>query len=180
MAYVPPFGLSREEIGRELDRIRHPFRLAVRRAKNPFNVGAILRTAHSFLPKEIVLVGTEPFYERAAMGMHRYEHVTHIDTEEAFVERARAEGWHLSVLERESPTVSLWESALPEDAVIVVGNEDDGVGNVIRAAASEVVGIPMFGINHSYPMTVAAGIALAEWARRRYAGPGRVIVTPKE
>ena len=69
MAFVPPFGLSREEIGRELDRIRHPFRLAVRRAKNPFNVGAILRTAHSFLPREVILIGTEPFYERAAMGM---------------------------------------------------------------------------------------------------------------
>jgi hypothetical protein len=37
----------------------------------------------------------------------------------------------------------------------------------------------MFGVNHSYPMTVAAGIALTEWARRRYAGAGRTIVTPR-
>jgi tRNA G18 (ribose-2'-O)-methylase SpoU len=48
----------------------------------------------------------------------------------------------------------------------VVGNEDDGVGPEILAAASEVIAIPMYGLNHSYPMTVAAGIALAEWARR--------------
>ena len=179
MAYVPPIGLSLDEIRTELDRIRHPFRLAVRRAKNPFNVGAIIRTAHSFLPQEIILIGTEPFYERAAMGMHRYEHVTHVDSEEVFVERARREGWHLSVLERESPTVSLWEAALPDGAVIVVGNEDDGVGELLRAAATEIVGIPMFGLNHSYPMTAAAAIALGEWARRRYAGAGRVLVTPR-
>ena len=64
--------------------------------------------------------------------------------------------------------------------MIVVGNEEEGVGPAILAAASEVIAIPMFGINHSYPMTVASGIALAEWARRRYAsGQDRVIVTPR-
>jgi hypothetical protein len=31
-----------------------------------------------------------------------------------------------------------------------------------------VVGIPMYGINHSFPVTVAAGIAMAEWTRRHY------------
>jgi tRNA G18 (ribose-2'-O)-methylase SpoU len=27
----------------------------------------------------------------------------------------------------------------------------------------------MYGINHSFPVTVAAGIAMAEWTRRHYA-----------
>ena len=35
-------------------------------------------------------------------------------------------------------------------------------------AADEVVGIPMYGINNSFPVTVAAGIAMAEWTRRHY------------
>jgi tRNA G18 (ribose-2'-O)-methylase SpoU len=39
---------------------------------------------------------------------------------------------------------------------------------------SEVVAIPMYGINHSYPVAVAAGMAMAEWARRRYAA-GRLV-----
>lgn len=177
MAHVPPLDLPLEEVRRELDKIRHPFRLAIRRAKNPFNVGAIVRTAHSFLPREIVLIGTEPFYERAAMGMHRYEHLREVESEEAFVALARAEGWTLSVLEKERATTSLWDAALPDGCVIVVGNEEDGVGDVILAAATETIAIPMFGLNHSYPMTAAAAMALSEWARRRYAGPGRVVVT---
>ncbi|GAB4197076.1 MAG: hypothetical protein OHK0013_04860 [Sandaracinaceae bacterium] len=180
MAYVPPLGLSLDEIRSELDRIRHPLRIAIRRSKNPFNVGAIIRTAHSFLVKEILLIGTERWYERAAMGMQRYEHVREIESEAAFVALARREGWFLSVLEKDDAQVGLWDAKLPEDAVIVVGNEEEGVGSEILAAASEVVAIPMFGINHSYPMTVASGIALAEWARRRYAsGVDRVIVTPR-
>ena len=40
--------------------MRHPFRVAVDRAKNPFNIGSIVRTAHSFLAREILLIGTEP------------------------------------------------------------------------------------------------------------------------
>lgn len=178
MAHVSPLGLSLDEIRSELDRIRHPLRIAIRRSKNPFNVGAIIRTAHSFLVKEILLVGTESWYERAAMGMQRYERVREIESEAAFVALARREGWFLSVLEKDDAQVGLWDAKLPEDAVIVVGNEEEGVGPEILAAASEVVAIPMFGINHSYPMTVASGIALAEWARRRYAsGVDRVVVT---
>lgn len=169
-----------EEIKAELERIRHPFRIAIRRSKNAFNVGAIIRTAHSFLAKEILLIGDEDWYRRAAMGMHRYENLVELASEAELIERAKREGWWLSVLEKDHDrTVGLWDARLPEECVIVVGNEEEGVGPELLAAADEVVAIPMFGINHSYPMTVAAGIAMAEWARRRYTGPGRVVVTKR-
>src|SRR5690606_18318131 len=144
VAYVPSFDLSREEIRAELDRIRHPMRVAVDRAKNPFNIGAIIRTAHSFLPKEIVLIGTERWYERAAMGMQRYENVVELDSVAAFLERAEREGWKLVVFEKDVAGVGLWEAELPEDAVLVFGNEDTGVDPAIVAAAYEVVAIPMY------------------------------------
>ena len=65
MAKIPPFGLTTAQIRDELAAIRHDVSVAVIRAKNPFNVGSIIRTAHSFLVREIFLVGTEPFYEKA-------------------------------------------------------------------------------------------------------------------
>ena len=172
---VPPFGLPRPVIREELDRLRHPLRVAVDRAKNPFNIGAIVRTAHSFLVREILLVGTEPWYRRAAMGMQRYEHIVELPDEEALLARAQEGGWPLVAFEKDHATVGLWEADLPEDAVLVFGNEDDGVSPRILEAAHEVVAIPMYGINHSYPVAVAAGMALAEWARRRYQA-GRLVV----
>src|SRR5690349_2438011 len=106
-----PLGQIREE----LDRIRHPFRIAIRRSKNAFNVGAIIRTAHSFLAREIILIGDEPWYERAAMGMQRYEHVVKMASEAELIERARQAGWPLCVLEKDHDRlVSLWDAALPE------------------------------------------------------------------
>ncbi len=167
--------MPRSEVRAELDRIRHPFRVAVDRAKNPFNIGAIIRTAHSFLVREVVLIGTEPWYERAAMGMQRYEHIVEVPTPEAFVERAQREGWPIVAFEKDHAEVGLWDATIPEDAVLTFGNEDDGCAPVILEAAEQVVGIPMYGINHSYPIAIAAGMGMAEWARRRYA-QGRLVV----
>lgn len=174
MAYVPPFELPREQIRQELDRIRHPFRIAVDRAKNPFNIGSIVRTAHSFLANEIILIGSEPWYERAAMGMQRYENIVEVPTEEEFLGLAKEQTWELVAFEKEHADVGLWEADIPENAVLVFGNEDDGVSPAILKAARQTVAIPMYGINHSYPISIAAGIVMAEWARRHYAD-GRTV-----
>ncbi|MCC7542151.1 MAG: TrmH family RNA methyltransferase [Deltaproteobacteria bacterium] len=176
---VAPFEASLEEIRSELDRIRHPFRLAIQRARNPFNVGAIIRTAHSFLPREIFLVGTAPYYERAAMRMDRYENLVQLADEDELVARCRARGWPLVVIEKDGATGSLWSSPFPDDCVLVLGSEDTGVGPGVMAAAHSVLAIPLFGINHSLPLAAAAGIAMAEWTRRYYAG-GRIVTVHRE
>ena len=168
MAHVPPFELPRSEIRTELNRIRHPFRIAIDRAKNPFNIGSIIRTAHSFLVKEIILIGTEPWYERAAMGMQRYENILELPSERAFLDLAKQESWPLVAFEKDHAHQGMWEAEIPDDAVLIFGNEDDGCSPGILEAADQVLAIPMFGINHSYPISVAAGIAMAEWARKYY------------
>lgn len=162
---IPPFGYTTQQIREELDALRAPMSVAVIRAKNPFNVGAIIRAAHSFLVREIFLVGVEPFYERAAMGMQKYETIVECATAATFLDRVA--GRPLVGIERDRANVSLWEARLADDAVLVFGSEDDGVPDEILDACSEIVAIPMYGINHSFPVTVAAGIAMAEWARRR-------------
>lgn len=168
---VPAFELPLDEIRRSLQALRRPLRIAVLRSHNPFNIGAIIRTAHSFLVEEILLVGDEPYYERAAMGMHRYENIVNLPSEQALLERARRQGLPLVVFEREQARVDLWRAELPEACVMVFGSEAEGVPAPLVEAADHVVGIPMYGINNSFPVTVAAGIAMAEWTRRHYASP---------
>jgi tRNA G18 (ribose-2'-O)-methylase SpoU len=178
--YVPPFDLPTDEIRRELDRLRGPLRIAIQRSKNPFNVGAIIRVAHSFLVREIVLIGEEPYYERASMGMEKYENITKLPDEEAFLDYVRREQLRLVAVEKDHPHVQgLWSYAFPEhQPMLVFGSENEGVSPEILAVAEAVVAIPMFGINHSYPVSVAAGIVMAEWARR-YWGGNRLITAPR-
>ncbi len=165
MARVAPFDLSLEEQRALLDPLRGDMSIAVVRAKNPFNVGAIIRVAHSFLVREIFLVGTEPYYERASMGMHRFEHVVESADESAFLEAVK--GRPLIGVERDHATSTLWQVEYPPDVVLLFGSEDDGLPQRLLEACDEVIAIPMYGINHSYPVAIAAGMVMCEWARRR-------------
>ena len=162
---VAPFGLSTEEIRGELAALRSDFSIAVCRAKNPFNIGAIIRVAHSFLVREIFLIGTEPYYERAAMGMQKYETIVEVPDEAAFLEAVR--GRPLIGVERDHATTSIWEAEMPRDLVFLFGSEDEGIPASLLRACEVVVAIPMYGINHSYPVAIAAGMVMCEWARRR-------------
>lgn len=162
---IPPFGMSTEEIRDELAPLRSDMSIAVVRAKNPFNIGAIIRVAHSFLVREIFLIGVEPYYERAAMGMRKYENIVECETEEGFL--AQVKGRPLVAVERDQSTTSLWEAPMPERLVFVFGSENDGVPPSLLSAATTVLSIPMYGINHSFPVAIASGMVLAEWARRR-------------
>ena len=165
---VSDFEMSLDEVKASLAPLRRPLSIAILRFRNPFNVGAIIRVAHSFLVKEIVLVGDEPFYERAAMGMQKYENLVYLPDDEALIAWARQRELPLVVLEREHAHVDLWRADLPEECLMVFGSESAGVSDTLIAAADTVVAIPMYGINNSFPVTVAAGIAMAEWTRRHY------------
>jgi tRNA G18 (ribose-2'-O)-methylase SpoU len=161
---VAPFGLSTEEIRAELGALRSDFSIAVVRAKNPFNIGAIIRVAHSFLVREIFLIGTEPYYERAAMGMAKYETLVECPDEADFL--TRVEGRPLIGVERDDAKETIWECAMPKDLVFLFGSENDGLPRSLIDRCANVIAIPMYGINHSYPVAIAAGMTMAEWARR--------------
>ena len=107
----------------------------------------------------------EPHYERASMGMQKYENIVECPTEEAFLERTA--GRPLLGVERDTATTSLWEVEMPDDLVFVLGSEDDGIPASLLDRCASVFAIPMYGINHSFPVAICAGMVMCEWARRR-------------
>jgi tRNA G18 (ribose-2'-O)-methylase SpoU len=172
VALRTPIDLPPEAVRDVLGPLRHDFSVAVYAAGNAFAVGAILRVAHNFLAREVLLVGDAPFYEKASMGMEKYERVTRVPDDAALL--AAVQGRPLWALEKDAARRSLYAvSAFPKDVVFLFGSERYGVPPALLAAADEVVGIPLYGVNHSLPLAVAAGITMNEWARQRYAA-GRV------
>ena len=176
MALVPPLDYTPEEVRSLLRPLRNRVSVAVYSAQNAFAVGAIIRVAHSFLVREILLIGETPFYEKASMGMQHFEDVVVLPDENAFFEHAR--GRPLWAIEKDHATTSLYDIAgYPDDVVLVLGSERAGLPSVILERADSVLAIPMYGVNHSLPLAVAAGIVMSDWARRRYA-PGTTITGP--
>ncbi|GAC1351272.1 MAG: hypothetical protein NVSMB1_02690 [Polyangiales bacterium] len=167
MALVPPLGYNRDEVRALLAPLRNDVSIAMYSCHNAFAVGAIIRVAHSFLVREIIIVGEAPYYEKASMGMQHYENVVHLKDDEGFFRHVGHRP--LWSVEKDHATIDLYGvSAYPKEVVLVVGSERSGLPQSVLDRSSTVVGIPMYGINHSFPVTVAAGIVLSDWARRRY------------
>ena len=62
MGLSPPLEATPEEVRAILAPLRNDFSVALHAADNAFAVGAVIRVAHSFLAREIVIVGDAPYY----------------------------------------------------------------------------------------------------------------------
>ena len=164
---VPPLGYSPDEVRALLAPLRNDLSIAIYAAQNAFAVGAIIRVAHSFLVREILVIGDAPWYEKASMGMHRYETIVRLPDDDAFFAHVGARP--LWSVEKDHATVGLYDVvAYPKDVVLVVGSERAGLPTSVIERSAAVIGIPMYGVNHSFPVAVAAGMVLSDWARRRH------------
>jgi tRNA G18 (ribose-2'-O)-methylase SpoU len=173
----PPIDETPEAIKAALAPLRNGLSVAVHTPGNPFAVGTIIRTCHSYLVREVLLIGSEPYYQKASMGMHKLENVVKLADDEAFF--AHVAGRPVWALEREQARRSLYGvHAFPEGVVLVLGSERFGYPPGFLERCDEVVGIPLYGVNNSLPVVVAAGIALAWWAHLRYAD-GALVLGPR-
>jgi tRNA G18 (ribose-2'-O)-methylase SpoU len=167
MAIERPIDASAPEVRDALGPLRNDFSVALYAAGNAFAVGAIVRVSHNFLAREIVLVGSSPFYEKASMGMEKYETIVRVPDDEAFLRHVA--GRPVWAFEKDHARRSVTEVAsFPRDVVLLLGSERGGLPKAVLDRADDVLGIPIYGVNHSLPLAVAAGIAMHEWARRHY------------
>jgi tRNA G18 (ribose-2'-O)-methylase SpoU len=170
MALSTPITETPEEVRALLAPLRHDFSVAVYACENAFAVGAIIRVAHSFLAREIVIIGNEPYYEKASMGMQKYESIVKCTDESAFF--AHVGERPVWAFEKERARQAVYDvDQFPRHVVLLFGSERFGLPATVLDRVDHVVAIPMYGVNNSLPVAVAAGIAMNEWARRKHRPP---------
>lgn len=168
MALPIPLDASVDQVKDALAPLRNDFSIALYAAGNAFAVGAIIRVAHNFLAREIILIGDEPHYEKASMGMERYESIVRVRDERELL--AHVGNRPLWAVEKDAATTSLYAvERFPAKVVLLFGSERFGIPKPLVERASCTIGIPIYGVNHSLPLAIAAGIVMSEWARRHYA-----------
>jgi TrmH RNA methyltransferase len=140
--------------------------IALDRVRNPYNIGAILRTA-AFFGVDAALVGTPaphpglaPTAARVAEG--GAEHLALVRTTDLAdtLARLRTKGvkvFGADMRATEKPSVL----AKARPAVIVLGNERGGLGERIRAQCDAIVAIAGTGAVESLNVSVAAAILIA-------------------
>jgi len=167
MALFPLLDASPEQVRALLAPLRNDFSVALVAPGNAFSIGAVIRVAHSYLAREVFVVGEGDFYPKGSMGMEKYETVVRV--KDAATLRGAIAGRPLWAVEREAAQRSIHSvQRFPPGVVFVFGSERFGVPAELLDRADDVVAIPLYGVNNSLPVTVAAGIVMSTWACRRY------------
>jgi TrmH RNA methyltransferase len=160
--------LSAQDLAEALARKRGTA-IALDRVRNPYNVGAILRSA-AFFGVDAVLLGAPaphpglaPTAVRVAEG--GAEHVLLARTTDLADTLGRLRARGARVVGADARAASTHRGfSFSRPAVLVVGNEREGLGERVRAQCDALVAIEGAGAVDSLNVGVAAGVLLAQMA----------------
>jgi RNA methyltransferase, TrmH family len=165
---LPRHWLSTQDLTRLLLESRG-VAIALDRIRNPYNVGAVLRSAAFFGLEAAVLgapaphPGLAPTAVRVAEGGVEHLGLARTTDLAATLARLRARG--IRVVGADVQTAAGGPVAHARPVVLVIGNEREGLDARVRAQCDALVCIPGRGAMESLNVAVAAGILLATITR---------------
>ena len=138
--------------------------------QDPGNLGTILRTVDSANLKQIILSKTSadpynPKVVRSTMGGIFRVNIVEVEDLKQELQKAKKHGFKVMVTSLDAEN-SVYDVDYNKK-VIVIGNEANGVSEEIQNIANEKVKIPMLGKTESLNASVAAGIMIYEYVRRK-------------
>ena len=139
---------------------------------DPRNLGAVVRSAAAFGGHGVVLptrrsAGVTAVAWRASAGTAARLPIARATNLTRALRDYAAAGLVIVGLDADGDTTTDEFAAATDPLVLVVGSEGRGLSRLVRQTCDVVVSIPMAGPVESLNASVAAGVALAEIARRR-------------
>lgn len=144
---------------------RNPFYCLVENVRSLYNVGSIFRTSDAVLLKTLYLTGYTGYpprkeIDKTALGAvdtvqwYRYE-----DPLDA-VRQLKKQNIPLIALEHTADSVPYTQFQFPQPFCLILGNEVDGVSEILLQEAAAAVEIPMLGLKQSLNVSVAYGVVM--------------------
>ena len=159
-------GLSVEEVRKKLNQNRSKFHVAIENFQHDFNIGTIARNANAFNTAGIHIIGKRHWNRRGAMKTEIYMNVFHHKTVEEFADWAHKNSLRLIAIDNQKGAENLNETDLPENSILVFGNESEGLSAEMLERCEKMVAIEQFGSTRSVNVGVASGILMYEFVRR--------------
>lgn len=144
--------------------------IALDDVQDPGNLGTIIRTADSANLKQIILSKNSadpynPKVVRSTMGGIFRVNIIEVDNLEETLKQTQKNGFKVMVTVLDTQK-SIYDVNYNKK-VIVIGNEANGISKAIQNIADEKVKIPMLGKTESLNASVAAGVMIYEYVRRK-------------
>ncbi len=160
--------MSMQELGDTLVQVRG-VAIALDRVRNPYNVGAILRSA-AFFGADAALLGAPaphpglpPTAVRVAEGGAEELRLSRTTDLADTLARLRVRGIRVVGADARAPREA---SRAQQPTVLVVGNEREGLADRVRAQCDDLVAIRGSGRVESLNVAVAAGVLIAAVMRQ--------------
>jgi 23S rRNA (guanosine2251-2'-O)-methyltransferase len=145
--------------------------------EDPHNLGAIVRTAHAAGASTVVIperraAGVTDVVAKAAAGALEHLPVARVVNINRTLEELKQRGcWIYGLDERGTEDYTAVDYGAP--TVFVLGGEGKGLHEQVRKHCDLLVRIPMAGKISSLNVSVATGVVLFEWRRRRGAAAAK-------
>ena len=155
------------------DRGEVPLMVICDELTDPHNLGAIIRSAecagaHGIIIPKRRSVGLTATVAKASAGAVEYMKVAKITNITAAIGELKEKGvWIFGTAAEGS--VPMYQADLTVPAAVVIGNEGDGMSQLVRKNCDMLVSIPMKGKISSLNASAAASILLYEAVRQRLA-----------
>lgn len=157
---------SNDAIVADLDTKRRKLHLAIENLEHDLNIGSLVRTANAFNLAGVHIVGRRRWNRRGAMVTDRYLHIYHHPTPDDFANWAKESGLVVVAVDIVPGSMPLEGAVLPENAVLVLGQEGPGISPELIAKAQQVVHITQPGSTRSINVAAAGAIAMWAWVQQ--------------
>ena len=139
--------------------------------EDPHNLGAIIRTAHAAGAGAVVIperraAGLTDVVAKAAAGALEHLPVVRVGNINRALDDVKDRGFTVYGVD-ERGAVDYDQVAYRSPAALVLGGEGKGIHDLVRKRCDAVLRIPMAGKISSLNVSVAAGVVLFDWKRRR-------------
>lgn len=143
------------------------------------NVGSLLRTAEGLGVSEVILSGYTPFpmladdprlphaaakidkqIHKTALGAEASQKWRRVEKIEEVLQELKVKGFTIAAIEQDKTAIALPDFATPDNLVLLVGREVEGIESDILAQVNAILEIPMFGNKESFNVVQAAAMAL--------------------
>ena len=147
-----------------------PFIFILDNIEDPHNLGAIIRTAnlagaHGVIIPKNRAVGLTATVAKASAGALNYTPVAKVTNLSQTIEELKKEGRWFVCADMDGEI--MYRQNLTGPIGLVIGNEGEGVGRLVKSKCDLVARIPMQGDIDSLNASVAAGVLAYEVVRQR-------------
>lgn len=155
------------------DKGEAPFLFLLDGIEDPHNLGAIIRTAnlcgaHGVIIPKNRAVGLTAAVARTSAGALNYTPVARVTNLSRAIEDLKKEGiWFVCA---DMGGTVMYDLDLKGPIGLVIGNEGEGVGRLVKESCDLAASIPMHGDIDSLNASVAAGVLAYEIVRQRMRG----------